>query len=542
MGLTNQAPIDSASSSSGRPGRIPPSLLPGDLRSLPAYLIKMGLLAAVVGLAVYALPQLYSKHLWLGFAAVALSAVLILWVYLTSKRIERKYLVPGTLLLIFFQIYPIAYLLQISFSNYGDGHFLTEQQAVAAITQDSFQPVPGAAAYSLGVATKGDPADPSTGFVFFLTGPTGKVYLGTPAGLVPFPSHGVTMSPTGSVLSAPGWKFLSPVEVNNLGARLASYSVPAGHGEFIRSEGVSGAYVGRATMQFNSRTGDFVDLTTREKFAPQTGTFVATNGSGDTLTAGWRAGVGFSNYTRVFTDPTIRGPFVKILVWTFSFAVISVVSTFTLGLFLAIVLNHPRLRGKAIYRTGLLFPWAVPSFITIIVWFSMFNPRFGLINNMLHINVNWFGSEWYAKAMLLVTNLWLGFPYMFLISLGVLQSIPGDVMEAAKVDGATGYQAFRNVIFPLLLLTVEPLLITSFAFNFNNFNMIQLMTNGAPFTYGSATAGSTDLVISYTYRLAFGGSGRQYGFAAALSVLLFLLVAVMALVGLRRTQSFRTLK
>lgn len=508
---------------------------------MPAYLVKMGLLAAVVALAVYSLPELYSNHEWLGFGAVVVSTVVILWVYLSRKRIHLKYLVPGTILLLAFQVYPIAYLLQISFSNYGDGHFLTEASAVAAIVQDSVQPVPNAPSYSLAVATKGNPADPKANFVFFLTGPTGKIYIGTPAGLSSFPVHDVKLSPTGSVTSAPGYNFLGPIEVNNLGARLADYSVPLGHGEFIRAVGISSAYVGRATMQFDQRTGDFVDLATGVKYAPYRGTFVATNGSGDTLTAGWRAGVGFSNYTRILTDSSIRGPFLKILVWTFCFALISVVSTFAVGLFLAIVLNHPRLRGKAVYRSGLLFPWAMPAFISIMVWASMFNPQFGLVNTLFHLHVNWTGNEWWAKAMLLITNLWLGFPYMFLISLGVLQSVPADLIEAAHVDGANGYRAFRNVTFPLLLLTVEPLLISSFAFNFNNFNMIQLMTGGAPYSYGSAIAGSTDLVISYTYRLAFGGQGAQYGFAGALSIVLFIIVAAISIAGLRRTQAFRTM-
>ena len=541
MAHVKEPPSNGASTTSGRPGRTIPSLLPGDLRSVPAYLVKVGLLGGVVALAVYALPPLYSRRLWVGFAAVAVATVLILWVYLGKRHIHLKYLVPGTILLVIFQVYPIAYLLQISFTDYGDGHLVSEQQAIATNTADSVQPVANAPSYSLGVATKGNPADTSATFVFFLTGPTGKVYLGTPSGLRSISSKGITLSPMGAAISAPGYHFLTPVEVNNLGARLQNYSVPLGHGEFIRSLGVSAAYVGRATLVFDQRTGEFVNVVTGTKYRPESGLFVATDGSGQSLSVGWKAGVGFSNYTNVLTSPDIRGPFLKILLWTFSFALISVVATFALGLFLAIVLNHPRLRGKALYRSAYLFPYAMPAFISILVWGSMFNQQFGLVNSLLHVHINWFGSQWYAKGAILLTNLWLGFPYMFLVSLGVLQSVPSDLLEAAQVDGANGVGAFRHVTFPLLLMTVEPLLISSFAFNFNNFNMIKLLTDGAPFTYGSSTAGSTDLVISYTYRLAFGGQA-EYGFAAALSVFLFILVGVISVAGMRRTQAFKAVR
>jgi arabinogalactan oligomer / maltooligosaccharide transport system permease protein len=526
---------------SGRTGRSAALLPPGELRSVPAYLVKMGLLAGVVALAVYGLPQLYSKKEWGGFAAVAASTVLILWVYLSPRRIHLKYLVPGTLLLLAFMVYPIAYLIQISFTNFGDGHLVTKQQAIAAITNDSVQPVPNAPTYVLTVATKGNPADPEANFVFLLTAPDGKVYVGTSSGISAVPLRPVTLSPTGGVTAAPGYRILSPIEVNNLGSRLQGFSVPLPRNQFIRSLGISEAYIGKATMRYVAKTDTFVNLTTGTTYRPENGQFVATNGSGDTLSAGWKSNVGLANYTAVFKDPDIRGPFLKILAWTFSFALITVTVTFFFGLFLAVVLNHPRLRGRVLYRSILLLPYAMPAFISILVWASMFNQEFGLINSILHVHINWLGSEWWAKSAILLTSLWLGFPYMFLVSLGVLQSVPSDLLEAAHVDGAGGLRAFRHITFPLLLVAVEPLLIASFAFNFNNFNMIQFLTGGAPFTYGSVEAGSTDIVISYTYRLAFGGAGAQYGFAAALSVLLFIMVGTISIIGFRRTQALRTM-
>jgi arabinogalactan oligomer/maltooligosaccharide transport system permease protein len=124
---------------------------------------------------------------------------------------------------------------------------------------------------------------------------------------------------------------------------------------------------------------------------------------------------------------------------------------------------------------------------------------------------------------------------MFLVTLGALQSIPPDLVEAAAVDGAKRFQAFRAVVFPLLLVSVAPLLISSFAYNFNNFNIVQLMTGGAPFPPDNVKAGGTDILVSYVYRLAFAQGGAQYGFAAAVSIMIFLIVAVVSIVGFRRT-------
>lgn len=547
-----------SATSPGRPGRKANAFLPGDLGSLPAYFTKMVLLAGVVALACYSLPQLYSRQLWVPFAAVALATVLILWVYLGKRRIHLKYLVPGTLLLIVFQVYPIIYLISISVTNYGDGHFVNEQQAIAANIADSVQATPNAPTYSLAVATKGNPAECGTAtggchnlsFVFFLTGLNGKVFLGTTSGLTPVPRQGLVLSPSlgllgpeggRTVTAAPGWNFLGPVQVNNLGSRFEQYSVPLGHDKFLRSVDVTDAQVEQATLVYDHRTGELVNTSTGTVYKAVDGYFVPTKGSGQPLTTGFEAVVGAKNYTNVVTSSEIRGPFLKILGWTFCFAVLSVAGTFVIGLFLATVLNHPRLRGKTFYRSVYLLPYAVPSFVSILVWATMFNGQFGLVNSILHLHIEWLQNPWWAKFVILLANLWLGFPYMFLVSIGVLQSIPADLVEAAQVDGCSGRRAFRHVTFPLLLVTVEPLLIGSFAFNFNNFNVIQLLTGGGPFTYNSVTAGSTDLVISYTYRLAFNQASHEYGFAAALSVFLFIIVAAISISGLRRTQAFRTM-
>jgi arabinogalactan oligomer/maltooligosaccharide transport system permease protein len=222
--------------------------------------------------------------------------------------------------------------------------------------------------------------------------------------------------------------------------------------------------------------------------------------------------------------------------WTVVFAFASVLTTFLLGYFLAVTLNDRRLKLRKTMRSFLLLPYAVPAFISILIWSSFYNRDFGLINQFLGVSINWLGDPNLAKIAVLLTNLWLGFPYMFIVCTGALQSIPDDVNEAAEIDGATGIQRSLRVTLPLLLVSVAPLLVASFAFNFNNFNLIQLLTEGGPFLPGQFTRGSTDILISMVYRIAFGGSGADYGFASAVTVALFVLTGVIAALQFRMTR------
>jgi ABC-type sugar transport system permease subunit len=172
----------------------------------------------------------------------------------------------------------------------------------------------------------------------------------------------------------------------------------------------------------------------------------------------------------------------------------------------------------------------------------MLNPELGIVNRVLENLIGWappwFTDPWWAKAAILLVNLWLGYPYFMLVCSGALQAIPTDIYKAAEVDGANMWQRFRKITLPLLLVAVGPLLVASYIFNFNNFNIIFLFIKGGPPIAGAATnAGHTDILISYVYNLAFaGGRGAQYGFAAAITMIVFVLVAVMTLLQFRYTQ------
>src|SRR5690606_34685885 len=228
--------------------------------------------------------------------------------------------------------------------------------------------------------------------------------------------------------------------------------------------GLSEAFIGEPTRVYDPATNTITDLVSGKVYVEGDAQFVPEDGVGQPLPQGWRENVGWRNYTDALTNETLRTGLFKVLLWNVLFAGISVISTFLLGMFLALLMNDDRLRGKGLYRSLLILPYALPVYVTALVWASMFNQDFGLINNLLGLDINWLGDGNLAKVAILLTNLWLGFPYMFIVCTGALQSIPNDVKEAAAIDGASGFRTVRSVIMPLLLVAVGPLLIASFAF------------------------------------------------------------------------------
>mgnify|MGYP006195365565 FL=1 len=213
-------------------------------------------------------------------------------------------------------------------------------------------------------------------------------------------------------------------------------------------------------------------------------------------------------------------------------------TTIAAVLVLASLLQWDLVRGKAFYRVMLILPYAVPAFISILVFRGLFNQNFGEINLMLDslfgVRPDWFSDPTLARSMILLVNTWLGYPYMLLLCMGLLQAIPRDLYEASAMDGATPLDNLLKITLPLLIKPLAPLLIASFAFNFNNFVLITLLTRGGPDIIGATTpAGTTDLLVSYTYRIAFQDSGQNFALAAAIATLIFLVVGGMAWLNLK---------
>ncbi|MEV4469601.1 ABC transporter permease subunit [Nonomuraea sp. NPDC049504] len=508
------------------PSHVRAAARPRGERSTAFVVSRIAVLAVAGAILLYAVPPLVAAGSWVSLTLLGAATAVIACLYLTRRFIPAKYLIPGTVFLLAFQVFPVLYTVTTAFTNFGDGHRGDKAAAIEAVQTGSVRQAPGSPEYTLTVALRGEE------LVFLLVDPdTKQVSLGTRAGVEPL--AGARLGVTGKVLAAPGLTVLKAPEAAARGPEITALAVPTGDG-LIKANGLSRAVEGKAALVYDAACdcvrGDGGPWTADES----QGYFV--NAEGEHLAQGWQVNVGLDNFLRVLTNPTISGYFAGVLGWNLAFALASVLGTFALGISVALALHHPRMRGTKIYRIVLILPYAMPAFAMLMVWRDMFNRDFGLINQLLGAEIDWLGQTGTARLGVVLVNLWLGFPYMFLVTTGALQAIPRELTEAAAIDGATPWKAFRRVTLPLLLVALTPLLISSFAFNFNNFNVIALTTDGGPFPAENPQVGGTDLLITYTFRLAFGPSGAQFGFAAAISVFIFAIVAVISAVAFRRTR------
>lgn len=251
--------------------------------------------------------------------------------------------------------------------------------------------------------------------------------------------------------------------------------------------------------------------------------------------------VGFKNFIDLFTITELRGTFINVLSWTLIWTFLATTLSIAVAMFLSILVNDPRLKFKKFIRTIFILPWAVPGFVTIIIFTALFNDNFGAINAdiiqpLFGTAIPWLTEANWTKVALIMIQIWLGFPFIFALFTGVLQGISSDWYEAADMDGATRWQKFKFITFPHLMFATGPLLITQFTFNFNNFNIIYLFNGGGPPVRGQS-AGGTDILISWIYNLTFTNS--QYSLAAAISIILGIIVATFAFFQFRRSSSFK---
>ena len=226
--------------------------------------------------------------------------------------------------------------------------------------------------------------------------------------------------------------------------------------------------------------------------------------------------IGLDNFWEVFSS----NGFLRVTLFTLVWTVVNVSAHIGIGLFLANLLHRSKIKGKVAYRTLLLLPWAVPSYISVLVWRGMFQPD-GFVNDLLGTNIDFLSDPTGAQIIVILVNIWLGVPFMMMSISGALQSLPGDMYEAAEVDGVSGWRAFRYLTLPNLRSALIPLSLLGFIWTFNMFNVIYLMTDGGPNLY-FGEPGQTDILITYVYDVAFREGA--YGVAAAWSVIIFLML------------------
>lgn len=522
------APPPTRSSEPSRPELAADSRVPGSVLA-----IKLVAMAVVDALGVFlVLAFARSGQPW-GTAVCVIVLIAINVVYFRRGGLPAKYLVPGLIFLAIFQLFIIVYTVYVSFTNYGFGHNIEKPAAIQQIIVNAVERVPGSPAYPVKVLTK------DATLYLLATSPEGQALLGSAEKpLTPAPDATFDGSKAESV---PGYTTLTLPDLLAQQEAVTSLAVPLSvdpnDGVLKTADGRNG-YVYKSPLVYDAGADTMTDS--------RTGTVYADNGEGNfqapdgaILTPGWKAGVGFSNYITAFGS-TGSSQIFGVIAWTFVFAFFSVLLSFALGTFLAIAFNDPKMRGRRVYRVLMILPYAFPVFLTGLVWSGLLNTQYGFVNEVLlgGAEIPWLSDPILARISVILVSVWFGFPYFFLVSTGALQAIPEDIQQAAQVDGASAWQLFRRIKLPLLLVATSPLLIAAFAFSFNDFNTVFMLTGGGPSDpTSSINAGSTDILITVVYKLAFVGGSKDYGLASAFAVIIFFIVSTISIVLFRRTKS-----
>lgn len=485
----------------------------------------------------------------LAFGSVAI------WVYASSRTLAAKYLFPGMAGMLVFIALPLVYTVQIGFTNYSSAHLLEEDRARAYLLAQT--EVDEAGAWDFTLRRDGSGEGAPLRLVLSRGGGFPGAQAGVPVGAEPATTWispplrlSVASTPAaGPVTLQPGPAPASLGEpltlrevialrlaLQALQLQLPDGAAPAGSG-LLSYAGLREFAPVRPLWQAQA-DGALKQLSTGAVFRPNRDSGYFETAQGERMLPGFKVGIGWANYTRLLSDADIRGPFISIFIWTVMFAGLTVLFATAIGLSLAVVLNWEALKYRTLYRTLLFLPYAVPGFISILVFKGLFNQNFGEINAILDalfgVRPAWFADPLLAKVMILIVNTWLGYPYIMVLCTGLIKAIPADLYEASAIAGASPWQNFHRITAPLILKPLTPLLISAFAFNFNNFVLISLLTDGRPdYLNTKLPAGTTDILVSYTYRIAFTDAGQNFGLAAAISTLIFILVAAMSLAQLK---------
>jgi len=509
--------------------------------TLSTWIVKILLLGILDALALFSVFVLLQAGDYILMAVVIAVTLALNWIYLRRGSLPAKYLAPGLVFMAIFQIFVVIYSGYVAFTNYGTSHNSTKEDALHAMMLNGQTRVPEAPVYGLSVlvdeeetlhflATLSDETTDARVFVGSEDEPLAEVFE-------------YELNTRGIANSTPGYQTLSFAELVQRQDELLAMKVfltDEIDSNFLMTPDGSQAVVFQPRLEYDAERDTITRISDGKVFF-DVGEGIFTAADGEVIRPGWREFVGFDNFIRAITNEGIRQPLFYVLTWNFAFAILSVLSTFIVGLALALMLNDPKIRGQKFYRAAMILPYAFPAFLSAFVFQALYNQEYGWINNILlgGADIPWLNDIWWSKLAILLLNLWLGFPYMFLITTGALQSIPEELTESAKIDGASAWQVLMQVKLPMLMVTVAPLLIASFAFNFNNFAVIYLLTRGGPTDFDAEIpVGYTDILLSMVYKIAFStGEGRDFGLASAFSILIFFIIATVSYFSFRRTKT-----
>ena len=489
-----------------------------------------GLLLALVSL--YLVTIVYAAGETLLAGTMLMVIAMAAWIYTSPRLYAYRYLFPGIAGVVIFVVFPIIYTVAIGFTNYSSRNLLTFERATAYFLDETYQAKGRSYGFSLlsdGTEYRARLQDSETEAVYF----TPSLALTSTAALE------VQAVPEAQAQVGVG----DPValkDVIRLQPNLKSLTVAMPDGSLVRMTGLR-SFGPVSKLYEQQADGSLLNRQTGERLSANMTTGFYEKADGTAVSPGFQVNIGLAHFERIFTDEAFQQPFLRIFGWTVAFAALTVLFAASLGMLLAVLLSWEALRFRGLYQTLLFLPYAVPGFISILVFKGLFNNNFGEINLILStlfgIKPVWFSDPLLAKVMLLIVNTWLGYPYMMVVCMGLIKAIPSDLYEASAVAGADPLTNFFRITLPLVMKPLTPLLIAAFAFNFNNFVLISLLTGGRPdFLDTKIPAGTTDILVSYTYRIAFEDSGQNFGLAASISTVVFAMVALLSWINLRATR------
>ncbi len=448
------------------------------------------------------------------------------------------YLLPGISCFIAFMILPLIYTVNVAFTNLGTGHLLSLKQVKTLLLQETYIPEDGKT-FNLQAASN------KSGLQLFLTdteNPDNIYKAVVPTNLNKNKKTILKLQKIDAIEQLITEGQLTKIgrgKLFRMRTKLKKLKLELENKKFLTLQGGS-KFAESHQRYIEDQDNILIDTQSNKIYKANHTTGYYINGE-ERLTPGFTTFIGFKNFTRLISDPNIVTPFAKIFLWTIVWAALSVFLSFSLGMFLALFLNKKKFRFRFIYRMLLIIPYSIPFFISVFIFRGMMNKDFGVINEILFsltgMKIPWLTHPFWAKASCLVVNLWLGFPYMLLLITGILQSIPGEIYEAVILEGANKWTTFKKITLPMVMSAIGPLLVGTFAFNFNNFVGIYLLTGGLPAMENTTSpAGETDILLSYTFRLAFeGGQGQDFGLASSIAIVIFIIISILTIINFKYT-------
>lgn len=503
------------------------------------YILNILIAGVVIAGLLWLITKLLNDGLYPLASVLSAIAVFIAMVFLKPRFTPWRWLAVGISLSMLFTIYPILYTFNISLSNMSSGHLMTKQQAIARIEQLQFIPE-----NSEKFSWTAYRADDGT-YALWLKSKDGSTTFfaqpGIAAQTLTAGQNGIgALDEDGFPATIAGYERLQRKEAITLLTELSTieFGLPP---TTFKIKSLKEANESAQLYQYDSKQDVVINQQTGEIFRPVEGTF--TSDAGEEIIPGWTVNIGLEHYQYFLGNEGFRQPLSKILLWNIAFTFFSVFFSFAIGLVASIMFED--LPGKRIIRSLLIIPWPIPVLVSVLIWRNMLHPDMGFIAPILEAifgsSPDWFTSTFWTRFGVILVNVWLSYPYFYVITAGALRAIPEEIYSAAVVDGANPWQKFQYITFPLLMQILTPLIVASLTFNFNNFNVIYIFNYGLPAMADTIVPmGTSDILVSFVYRLAFVSSNvADFGLAGAITVLLFLLISLMVIFQIRVGKMFK---